>query len=522
MNKTTIARAVAGLMVVASVGAAYYLGQQQGRQQSPTSATSGSGASGAALKAGDIDPKTGKRILYWHDPMAPGQRFDKPGKSPYMDMPLSPVYEEAGGGAAVTIDSRVTQNLGIRTAEVKTGRLEAALQVPGNVAINERGIEVLQARTSGFVEHAYARTTLDPVRKGQALAQIYAPEWVAAQEEYLAVNRMEGSLQRELREAAIARMRQAGMTENHIRLVQSTGRLQPRLTVISSVDGIITEIGARDGMTVSPGTTLFRIASLETVWVIAEVPESQAAPLRPGQSVSAVAAGLPGQTLSGKVDAILPDISASTRTVKVRIELQNKARQLLPGMFVSVRFDAASGPDRLLVPTEALIRTGTRTVAMVASGQGGFSPVEVKTGAAAGGQTEVIEGLKAGQKVVVSGQFLIDSEASLRGTTQRMTAPTAASEVGASAPGASPASGPEHQGVGRIEAVTEQSMTISHGAIPSAQWGAMTMEFGAPPAGMPKGFKPGDRIRFRFRLNKDGVATLSAVESAAAVSGAKP
>ncbi|MCA3233289.1 MAG: efflux RND transporter periplasmic adaptor subunit, partial [Cupriavidus sp.] len=259
MNKITIARTVTGLMVLTSVGLAYYLGQQQGRQQAHESASSDSdamSASGVTLKAGDIDRKTGKRILYWHDPMVPGQRFDKPGKSPYMDMPLSPVYEEASAGAAVTIDSRVTQNLGIRTAEVKTGRLEAALQVPGNVAINERGIEVLQARTSGFVEAAYARTTLDPVRKGQALAQIYAPEWVAAQEEYLAVSRMDGSIQQDLREAAIARMRQVGMTESHIRLVQSTGKLQPQLTIASSVDGIVTEVGARDGMTVSAGTTL--------------------------------------------------------------------------------------------------------------------------------------------------------------------------------------------------------------------------------------------------------------------------
>lgn len=310
-------------------------------------------------------------------------------------------------------------------------------------------------------------------------------------------------------------MRQVGMTESHIRLVQSTGKLQPQLTIASSVDGIVTEVGARDGMTVSAGTTLFRIASLATVWVIAEVPESQAAPLRPGQPVSATAAAWPGDPLAGKVDAILPDISAGTRTVKVRIELQNKARRLLPGMFVSVRFDAGPGPDRLLVPTEALIRTGTRTIAMVASGQGGFNPVEVKTGAAAGGQTEIIEGLKAGEEVVVSGQFLIDSEASLRGTAQRMSAPTAASGAGAAA-----ASGPEHQGVGRIETVTEQSMTISHGPIPSAQWGAMTMEFGAPPAGMPKGFKPGDQVRFRFRLDKDGVATLSTVESAVADAGA--
>lgn len=514
MKRSTIARTVTALVVAASLGGAYYLGRQQGRQLTSASATSASGGD-TNLKAGDIDPKSGRRVLYWHDPMVPGQRFDKPGKSPFMDMPLAPVYEEGGGGAAVTIDSRVAQNLGIRTAQVRMGRLESAMQVPGNVAINERGIEVLQARTTGFIEHAYARTTLDPVRKGQALAQIYAPEWVAAQEEYLAVSRMAGSLSNDLREAAIARMRQVGMSDGHIRLVESSGRLQPRLTITSPVDGIVTEVGARDGMTVAPGMTLFRIANLATVWVLAEVPESQAATLRPGQPVSAMAAALPDQTLSGTVDAILPEINAGTRTVKVRIVLQNKARQLLPGMFVSVRFDASPGPERPLVPTEALIRTGTRTIAMVQSDQGGFSPVEVKTGAAAGGQTEILEGLKPGQKIVVSGQFLIDSEASLRGTAQRMEpAP------GASVPTPAAISGPAHKGVGRIEAIGPDGMTISHGPIPSAQWGPMTMEFAAPPAGMPQGFKPGDRVRFRFHLNSEGVATLSSVEAATPETGA--
>ncbi|SPK75668.1 RND family efflux transporter, MFP subunit (plasmid) [Cupriavidus taiwanensis] len=514
MKKTVIARTMAVLFVLASAGGAYYLGHQQGRRHIAASDMPASGSDGANLKAGDIDPGTGKRILYWHDPMVPGQRFDKPGKSPFMDMPLSPVYEEAGGGATVSIDSRVTQNLGVRTAEVKAGRLASALEVPGNVALNERGIEVLQARTTGFVEHAYARTTLDPVRKGQLLAQIYAPEWVAAQEEYLAVSRMGTSLQGDLREAAIARMRQAGMTDSHIRLVQDTGKLQPRLAITSPVDGIVTEVGARDGMTVSAGTTLFRLASLATVWVLADVPETHVAGLRPGQAVSAVAAALPGLTLTGKVDAILPDISPATRTVRVRIELQNQGRQLLPGMFVAARFEAAPGPDRLLVPTESLIRTGTRTLVMVATGAGGFSPVEVKTGIASAGQTEVLDGLEAGQKVVVSGQFLLDSEASLRGATQRMTAASAA-RAGAGA-------GPEHEGTGRVEAVSAEGMTISHEPIPSASWGAMTMDFAAPASGMPKGFKPGDRIRFRFRLDRDGAATLSSVEPAASAPGARP
>jgi len=511
MNKKIIAF-VTGLVVAgAALYGAYRFGVTQGQNaaQSSTAATADS-----SLKAGAVDPKTGKKILYWHDPMAPAQRFDKPGKSPFMDMPLVPVYEDAGGGsAAVTVDSRVTQNLGIRTVEVKLGRMDSVLEVPGNVAINERGIEVIQARTGGYVEHAYAKTTLDPVRRGQSLVDIYSPDWVAAQEEYLAVARTNSGTLGDLRSAAVARMRQVGMTEGQIRLVETTGKLQPRLSITSAVDGVITEVGARDGMTVTPGMTLFRVADLSTVWVLAEVPESQAPVARPGQPVSATAAGLPGQTLTGKVDAILPDVNPTTRTLKVRVELQNKNRQLVPGMFVSVRFGAQGGPDKILVPTEALIRTGSRTIAMLEV-DGGFNPVEVKTGAEANGQTEVTEGLKAGQKVVASGQFLLDSEASLRGTTTRMESePVPTKPV---------AAGPEHEGVGKIEAITPKGLTISHGAIPTLQWSAMTMDFMAPASGLPKGLKEGQQVRFRFHMDNDGMPVLSSVLPASAGEGAKP
>ncbi|MGY2492849.1 efflux RND transporter periplasmic adaptor subunit [Cupriavidus sp. CP313] len=514
MKKQAISIAVGLIVLGAGIYGGYRLGVSRGEQVAQGSPTATASVESGA-KVGDIDPKTGKKILYWHDPMVPGQRFDKPGKSPFMDMQLAPVYEDAGGGgAAVTIDSRVTQNLGIRTAEVKLGRLESVLEVPGNVTINERGIEVIQARTSGFVEHAYARTTLEPVKRGQALVVIYSPDWVAAQEEYLAVARMSGSLQGDLRGAAVARMRQAGMTESQIRLVETTGKLQLRLSIFSSVDGVVTEIGARDGMTVSPGMTLFRVADLSTVWVLAEVPESQAASARPGQQISATTAALPGRTLTGKVEAILPDVNPGTRTLKVRIELQNKNRQLLPGMFVSVRFGAQGGADRLLVPTEALIRTGTRTVAMVETDKGGYSPIEVKTGAEANGQTEITEGLKAGQKVVVSGQFLLDSEASLRGSATRME--------NASAPSAPVARGPEHEGVGRIEAITPEGVTISHGPITTLQWGAMTMDFKAPASGLPKGLKEGQQIHFRFRMDNEDRPVLSSVQAASESAGGKP
>ncbi len=512
MSKQAIA-VVAGLIVAgAAFYGAYRFGLTQGQNAAPSSTAV---TSEAGLKAGAVDPKTGKKVLYWHDPMVPGQRFDKPGKSPFMDMQLVPVYEDAGAGSpAVTVDSRITQNLGIRTVEVKSGRLESVLEVPGNVAINERGIEVIQARTAGYVEHAYARTTLDPVRRGQPLVVIYSPDWVAAQEEYLAVARMNSSLPGDLRSAALARMRQVGMTESQIRLVESTGKLQPRLSISSSVNGVITEVGARDGMTVTPGMTLFRVADLSTVWVLADVPESQASVSRPGQPITATAAGLPGQTLTGKVDAILPDVNPSTRTLKVRVELQNKNRQLVPGMFVSVRFGSQGGADKILVPTEALIRTGARTIAMVEVANGGFSPVEVKTGAEANGQTEVTEGLKAGQKIVASGQFLLDSEASLRGTTTRMeSAPIAAKPA---------AAGPEHEGVGKIEAVTPEGLTISHGPIPTIQWGAMTMDFKAPPAGLPKGLKQGQQVRFKFQMDAEGVPVLSSVQPASTTAGSKP
>jgi Cu(I)/Ag(I) efflux system membrane fusion protein len=182
MKKPVIA-AVAGVVVIgAALYGAYHLGVMRGTQSAQTAAP----GAASALKAGDTDPNTGKKILYWHDPMVPGQRFDKPGKSPFMDMQLVPVYADGdaggSGGSGVTVDSRVAQNLGIRTTEVKASRMSAVLEAPGNVAIDERSVQVIQARTNAFVQHVAVKATLDPVRRGQALVTLYSPDWVAAQE----------------------------------------------------------------------------------------------------------------------------------------------------------------------------------------------------------------------------------------------------------------------------------------------------------------------------------------------------
>lgn len=511
MNKTLIATAAGVLLIGAAAYGGYRIGLSHGTR-SPQVDASASNPTG--LKAGDIDPQTGKRVLYWRDPMVPGQRFDRPGKSPFMDMQLVPVYADGdAGGSGVAIDSRVAQNLGIRPAEAQSGHLGTVLEAPGNVAVDERSVQVIQARTSAFVQQVSVRATLDPVRRGQTLVSLYSPDWVAAQEEYLAVSRQAAHGQSDLAGAAEARMLQAGMTPSQISAVAASGKLQPALAITSPIDSFVTEVDVRDGMTVTPGMTLFRLADLSRVWVIAEVPEAQVRSVAPGAPVKVSAAGLT-ESATGKVDAILPDVNAATRTIKVRIVLPNQDKRLVPGMFATVRFDGGQDKEALLIPSEAVIRTGQRSIVMIDNGKAGFVPTEIRTGREADGRVEVLQGLQAGQKVVTSGQFLIDSEASLRGTTERMTAPSAAATPAAAIT--------EHEGTGRIEAVNSDGLTLSHGPIPSLHWSAMTMDFAAPPTGLPKGLKPGDRVRFRFHLDQDGTAVLSSVEPAANGAGGQP
>jgi Cu(I)/Ag(I) efflux system membrane fusion protein len=373
-----------------------------------------------AAAAGAVERKP----LYWHDPMHPQQKFDKPGKSPFMDMMLVPVYDDSPGGAtSVSIDSRTLQNLGVRTEEVKEGSLDRTLEAVGAVAFDERSVAVVQARVNGFVEKLFARAPLDAVAKGQALAEILAPEWVAAQEEYLALKRSPLAGE-SLRHAARQRLVLLGMPEETLAAIERDGKARAIVTLTAPISGVISELGAREGMTVMPGATLFRINSLANVWVNAEVPESQAGWLRPGAQVEATVPAYPGEKFAGRLTAILPEVNASTRTVKARVELSNPGGKLKPGMFATVEFASAAGKRVLLVPSEAVIRTGQRNVVVVADtaqdGRQQFKTVEIEVGADSGGLTEVRKGLERGAKVVTSGQFLIDSEASLKASGARM------------------------------------------------------------------------------------------------------
>ncbi len=378
------------------------------------------------IKAGDVDPMTGKKILYYHDPMVPGNKFDKPAKSPFMNMMLVPVYAEGGAdGSNVTVSPRIQQNLGMRTAQVVEGRLSPQVSAVGSIGFNERDQALVQARATGYVERLQVRATLDRVAKGQALAELYVPDWIAAQEEFLAVRRMQGPDFATLVDGARQRMRQVGMSQAQIGLVENSGRTQPRIRLIAPIGGVITELMAREGMTVMPGATLFRINGLSTVWANAEVPESQSALLRVGAKVQAKSPAVPGVTFEGKLQALLPEVNPATRTLKARLELANPGGVLVPGMFVQMQFMDMRAAKALLVPSEAIIQTGRRTVVMLTEegeNKGHFRPVDVETGIESGGLTEIKRGLQAGQRVVVSSQFLIDSEASLKGVEARLNA----------------------------------------------------------------------------------------------------
>lgn len=504
MRRHNISSVLLGLVAAAIVGVGgYQLGARHGAQPAPEGSThTSTGPASATGEAGEAD--SGRRVLYWHDPMVPGQRFDKPGKSPYMDMQLVPVYaDEAGENGSVSISPRVQQSLGVRTAPAIRANLSRSVQAVGSVAYNDRDVALVTARNGGYVEKLFVRTTLQAVRQGQPLAQLYVPEWVAAQEEYLSARRLADARFEGLADAARQRMALTGMPESVIRQVESSLSLQPRFTVTAPISGVVSELAVREGATLAMGMPMFRINGMQSVWVNAEIPERAARQVRPGMSAKAVTAAFPDQTFSGKVSAILPEVDSTTRTIKARVELRNPAGTLVPGMFVTVDFPPAAKPEAVVVPSEAVIRTGTRTVVFVADAKGSFSAVEVEPGMEADGQTEIRRGLEAGQNVVVSGQFLVDSEASLRGTQARMQADPAAGS--GARPGAPAATGGQtYHAEGIIEDVDGDEVMLSHGPVPALNWPDMTMGFIAPKSGLPAGMRAGDKVHFSFRKAGQG------------------
>lgn len=451
------------------------------------------GREGATPSAGQSAPGE-REVLYWYDPMTPSQRFDKPGKSPFMDMQLVPKYaDDVGEDGGVQIDPTVTQNLGVRLAAVETGSLPSGLTATGVVEFNERDVAVVQAKAAGFVQRVYGRAPADVVAAGAPLADLLIPEWAGAQAEFLAVLRTGDEA---LIRAARDRLRLLGMSSELIAAVERSGRVRNVVTVTTPSGGMIKTLAVRNGMTVMAGETLAEVNGLARVWLNAAVPEAQASQVRVGETVRASLPAYPGEAFTGQVTAILPQTETASRTLTARIELANRGGRLRPGMFATVEFGGQSR-SALLVPSEAVIRTGRRALVMVAKDGGRYVPAEVRVGREAGGKTEIVGGLTAGEKVVASGQFLLDSEASLAGLQAR---PITGGGV-AVKPDARPAL---HRSQGRVEQISPTSVTLSHDPIPVLQWPAMTMAFKLASPQLAAEAKTGDRVSFAFEQTAGG------------------
>jgi len=391
-------------------------------RRSPSPEATVSARSSAVNSTGDSSAPSGeRRILYWHDPMVPEQKFDKPGKSPFMDMDLVPVYaDEVSEGGDVRVSPSVVQNLGIRLARVERQPLDHRLRAVGSVAFDQRLLEAVQARVDGYVTRLYVKATLERVRRGEPLAEILAPQWQQAEQEYLALLDSTTEGVKGLRDAARQRLVVLGVPEATIRAIETTRKTHTTSTVVAPIDGVVTGLGVRQGTAFTMGASLFEINGVSTVWVNAQIPESQVSMAPVGSTVEARATGWPATVFKGKVDTVLPEVDPQTRTITARVSLQNTEDKLSPGMYVTLDLAGRASEPQLVVPSEAIIATGARTVVIVAKQGGGFDVVDVTLGAEQGGRTAVLSGLTEGQSIVVSGQFLIDSEASLRSAVHRL------------------------------------------------------------------------------------------------------
>ncbi|MCK6105248.1 MULTISPECIES: efflux RND transporter periplasmic adaptor subunit [unclassified Brevundimonas] len=389
-------------------------------------------------RSGANDAATERKVLYWYDPMVPNERYPGPGKSS-MNMDTIPKYaDEVGSGAGVRIDPSLTQNLGARFAFVRRGVLEADAEATAVIDFNQRDIAVVQARADGFVRRVYDRAPGDVIAAGAPLVDLLIPSWGGAQAEYLAVRRTGDT---SLIRAARQRLVLLGMSEALIAAIERSGRARNTITITAPAGGVVKTLGVRSGMSVAQGATLAEINGLTTVWLNAAIPEALAGQLRVGQSVAVTLAAFPGERFTGRLTALLPELVGDSRTVTARIEMDSRGGRLRPGMFGRITFGGGS-TSALLVPTEAVIRTGERDLVMLALPEGRFQAAEVRIGREAGGRTEVLAGLREGERIVASGQFLIDSEANMSGVAAR---PIGEVERAAAAPlaeGRSVAGGP--------------------------------------------------------------------------------
>jgi len=380
--------------------------------------------SGNGMNSNTAEMSEEKKPLYWVAPMDANYRRDKPGKSP-MGMDLVPVYADGGSGSdagvgTIKISPEVVNNLGVRTAMAEYKLLHKKIKTVGYVQYDEDQLVHIHPRVEGWIEKLYIKASGDPVIKDQPLYKIYSPALVNAQEEFVLA--LERKNQRLIR-AAEARLKALQLPIQVIKKLKKTRRIKQTISFFAPQSGVVDNLNIREGFFVKPGTTIMSIGKLDQVWVEAEVFESQSSEVKIGLPVTMSLDYLPGVEWSGKVDYVYPTLNPKTRTLKVRLRFENKDKQLKPNMFAQVVIHLKMDEKLLLIPREAVIRSGSSDRVVLALGEGRFKSIEVKVGRYDEQSAEILAGLDEGEMVVSSAQFLLDSESSKFSDFKRMNHP---------------------------------------------------------------------------------------------------
>ncbi|MDH4047896.1 MAG: efflux RND transporter periplasmic adaptor subunit [Gammaproteobacteria bacterium] len=374
---------------------------------------------------GGIGDKQERQVLYWQAPMDPAFRRDEPGKSP-MGMDLVPVYADEAGAetGVVLIDSSVVSNLGVRSAEAVQGPLSKVIETVGYVGYDEDTLHHIHTRVDGWIEKLSVTATGDPVRNGQTLFELYSPTLVNAQQEYLSALSRSPSLVTASRDRLLA----LGFTERELARLDKEREVRQRVQIRATSHGFVAHLGVREGIFITPATEVMSIAQLDRVWVQAEVFERQSNWVRPGQRAEIELDYLPGERWQGTVDYIYPELDERTRTLRVRLRFANEGEVLRPNMFARVTLYGNETEPLLHIPRAALIRGGKSDRVVLALGDGRFRAQPVTTGIESGDRVAILSGLSAGDFVVTSGQFLIDSESNIDSALQRLDSSTSGDE----------------------------------------------------------------------------------------------
>ena len=392
---------------------------------------------------GAAPPTVERKPIKYRHPMNPSIFSDTPAQDD-MGMDYIPVYadEDQSHAAApepgIRIAPEMVNNLGVRTAPVERGDLSRRIETVGYIDYDERVLSHVHLRANGWVENLKVRTLGERVKRGDLLLEVYAPDLVNAQREYLQA--LEG-IQASLRVAARDRLLALGVAESQIQQLERERQVRPLTAVYARQDGIVAVLNIREGMYVTPEMELMTLADPGTVWVKAEVFEQQAGWLAVGQKAEVRLPHAPGETWTGTLEYLYPDVDARTRALRARLRFANPGERLKFNMFATVLIHAAPRVKVLHIPREALITTGHEQRVIVALGEGRFVARPVRAGIEAGDRVEILAGLEAGEQVVTSAQFLLDSESSVRASLQRLTAPPAPVDP---ASHAKPASHAEH------------------------------------------------------------------------------